>query len=208
MPCVSVLMISNGDACQLANIMHGLERQTQRPSELIVVVMQHQPLDLPDMPYPVRQMILAADPLLLGAARNAATMAASGEVIVFLSDKCMPTDDMISDYAEAAGVFSGVVMGEVRSLPKSEEKNNEFFDEFASLVRSRIPKCSQPPQKLILCEDYRRFSLQNFAIRRDILMSIGGFDEQVGEEDLMFSKKVKEYGIQMAWISGATAYYS
>ena len=63
---VSVVTLAKGRPDHLVNLVHGLTRQSQLPVELIVAVMQAEAYDLPAAPFPIRQMHVVADALLMG----------------------------------------------------------------------------------------------------------------------------------------------
>ena len=80
----SVLTIARGRAAHLANLVRGLARQTELPSELVIVRMQPEAYELPDAPFPVRQIELIRDSLPLAEARNLAVREARGDELLFL----------------------------------------------------------------------------------------------------------------------------
>ena len=58
MSTVSVVTLAKGRPAHLRNVLRGLERQTQRHAEFIIAVMQDMPYDLPEVGFPVRQIIV------------------------------------------------------------------------------------------------------------------------------------------------------
>lgn len=207
---VSVITLAKGRPDHLVNVVRGLARQTQRPVELIVAVMQHQPYDLPDAPFPVRQMRVNTDTLPLAAARNAAAMAASGEVLVFLDMDCIPTPCLVADYAKFADAFDGLLMGEVMYLPGGATQGDWRYEDFAAVAEKHSDRRGPPAHGLELCTDYRCFWSLNFAMRRETFLSTGGFDERYvgyGGEDTDFGKTLDQAGIPIAWIKGGLAYH-
>lgn len=87
MPEVSALTIARGRDAHLANVVHGLSAQTQKPCELVVAVMQDMPYrQLPKTEFPVRQIHVTRPDgeLPLAAARNAAAANANGEVLLLV----------------------------------------------------------------------------------------------------------------------------
>lgn len=131
---ISVVTLGKGRPDHLANVVRGLVRQTMLPAELIVAVMQDDLYDLPEAPFPIRQMHVVSDALPLASARNAAARAASGEVIVFLDMDCIPTPSLLADYAEFLTDFDGLLMGEVLYLPGGATVGDWQYDRFAEIA--------------------------------------------------------------------------
>jgi GT2 family glycosyltransferase len=114
---ISVVTLAGGRPDHLRNVVTGLARQTMQPTGLIVAVIQDTPYDLPEAPFPIRQMMVSGPHLPLAAARNAAAKAAVGDKLVFLDMDCIPTPDLVADYDRFLTEEDGLLMGEVMYLP-------------------------------------------------------------------------------------------
>lgn len=207
---ISVVTLAKGRAEHLANVVRGLSRQTQLPAELIVAVMQDELYDLPEAPFPVRQMRVVAEELPLAAARNAAARSATGDVLVFLDIDCIPAPGLIADYARYAGEFDGLLMGEVMYLPGGATAGEWSYDQFAAVAQRHSDRRGPPPEGVEVCADYRCFWSLNFAMGRATFLATGGFDERYfgyGGEDTDFGKTLDKAGVQIAWIKGGLAYH-
>ncbi|TVV76316.1 galactosyltransferase-related protein [Sphingomonas solaris] len=207
---VSVVTLAKGRSDHLVNLVRGLMRQTLPPAELIVAVMQEAPYDLPDAPFPIRQMTIPAEALPLAAARNAAARVATGEVIVFLDIDCIPAPALLADYAGFATGFDGLLMGEVLYLPGGATGGDWDYDRFAAVAVKHSDRRGPPPHGLEVCTDYRCFWSLNFAMRRATFLAVGGFDERYdgyGGEDTDFGKTLDHAGVPIAWIRGGLAYH-
>jgi GT2 family glycosyltransferase len=210
MTSVSVVTLAKGRADHLANVVRGLLRQTQMPDELIVASMQDELYALPDTPFPIRQMSVTSDVLPLAAARNAAARASIGDVIVFLDIDCIPTPDLIADYARFAGEVDALLMGEVMYLPGGATTGDWTYDAFAKVAEKHSDRRGPPPEGWEICPDYRCFWSLNFAMRRTTFLNVGGFDEHYfgyGGEDTDFGKTLSAAGVLIAWIKGGLAYH-
>ncbi len=210
MPTVSVVTLAKGRPAHLRNVLRGLERQTQPPVEFIVAVMQDVPYDLPETSFPVRQIPVAAAELPLAAARNRGVAAASGETIAFLDVDCIPTPDLVADYARALTELDGLLMGEVLHLPERAAAGDWTYPDLARVAQRHSDRRGPPPIGIEICNDYRCFWSLNFAIRRSTFEAIGGFDERYtgyGGEDTDFGKLLDGRGIPIAWMKGALAYH-
>lgn len=206
---VSVLTIAKGRDAHLKNVMLGLARQTEQPCELIIAHMQDAPYaDLPQMPFPVRQIAVTGAELPLARARNVAAKAASGDLLVFLDVDCIPAPTLIADYA-ATG-FDGLTMGEVAYLPGGAVTEGWTTDAFEPFAVRHSDRQGPPATGVEMCEDYRCFWSLNFALPAALFHRVGGFDERFtgyGGEDTDFGKSLTMQGGRIAWIRGAKVFH-
>lgn len=207
---VSVITLAKDRPDHLVDMARGLARQTERPIELIVAVMQHQPYDLPKMPFQVRQMQVAANAKSFGAVRNAAAMIAGGDILVFLDISCIPGEHLIADYISFASELHGLMVGEVIYLPICTTTRDRQFGKHGSLVESLQDSYQLPFHKLKVCKYDRCNSAINFSIKRKIFQLVNGFDECDNDHDAEvtdFANKLGQYGIPTASIRGGLAYF-
>jgi len=210
MDTASVVTLAGGRPDHLRNLVLGLGRQTRPPAELIVAVMQDTPYDLPEAPFPVRQMSVEGGALPLAAARNAAARAATGEALVFLDMDCIPAPALVADYARALSELDGLLMGEVLYLPAGAAAEGWRHEAFAPVAVRHSDRRGPPPEGIERCGDYRCFWSLNFAMRRATFLATGGFDERYtgyGGEDTDFGKGLEERGTPIAWMKGALAFH-
>ncbi len=207
---MSVCTLGRGRDGHLINLVHGLNRQTMQPAELVIGVMQDKPYDLPPTTFPVRQLVLGDGTMSLAAARNAAAHAATSERLAFLDIDCIPTPDFIADYDDRLGIRDAIVMGEVLYLPSGATGDGIDYDRFASVGVKHSERAGPPETPLGDCTDYRCFWSLNFAMRRDRFIAIGGFDEGYtgyGGEDTDFGRTASAAGVPFLWCRGARAYH-
>ncbi|WP_347091053.1 glycosyltransferase family 2 protein [Sphingomonas parapaucimobilis] len=207
---ISVVTLAGGRPEHLRNVVIGLTRQTMRPAELIVAVIQDTPYDLPDAPFPIRQMMVSGPRLPLATARNMAAKAAVGDKLVFLDMDCIPTPDLLADYDRYMDQEDGLLMGEVMYLPGGATAGEWRYEDFSGVAVRHSDRRGPPPHGIERCEDYRCFWSLNFAMRRDTFLDTGGFDERYagyGGEDTDFGKVVDKAGVPIAWIKGGLAYH-
>ncbi|PXA98606.1 glycosyl transferase [Nostoc sp. 3335mG] len=207
---MSVCTLGHGRAAHLANLVAGLRRQVEPPAELVVAVMQDEPYDLPQMPFPIRQLILGSGPINLSAARNAAADAARAEIVAFLDIDCIPDPDFISDYRQRLASADGLMMGEVLYLPAGATSSGIDYPAFERLAVKHSERAAPPPIPVASCSDYRCFWSLNFAMRKRRFLDSGGFDERYvgyGGEDTDFGRVVANAGIPLYWVQGARAFH-
>ncbi|PSK88694.1 GT2 family glycosyltransferase [Limimaricola soesokkakensis] len=206
----SVLTIARGRDAHLANLVRGLSRQTEMPTELVIVRMQEATYALPDAPFPVRQVALIRDSLPLAEARNLAAGEAQGNELLFLDVDCIPDPDFVADYRRHLAGFKGLVMGEVMYLPDGVNRDGWDYADFEAVAERHSDRQGPPPQGIRDCTDYRCFWSLNFAIRRADFERIGGFDTRFhgyGGEDTDFGRSLEEAGMKIGWAKGARAYH-
>lgn len=210
MHAVSVVTLAGGRPGHLANLVRGLAQQTHPPGELIVGLLQEEVYELPDAPFPIRQMAVPGGVLPLAAARNAAARLATGPGLVFLDMDCIPERTLCEDYARGLAEFDGLLMGEVMYLPGGAAGEGWSYDAFSMVAVRHSDRRGPPPEGIERCSDYRCFWSLNFAMRRETFLASGGFDERYcgyGGEDTDFGKTLHQQGVEIAWIKGALAYH-
>ncbi|MFF8799647.1 MULTISPECIES: glycosyltransferase family 2 protein [unclassified Methylobacterium] len=210
MPTVSVVTLAKGRSSHLRNVLRGLERQTQKPAEFVVAVMQDAFYDLPEVGFPVRQILVPGTELPLAAARNRGVAASSGDGIAFLDVDCIPTPGFVADYAQGLSALDGLLMGEVLHLPEHATLGAWDYDDLARVAEKHSDRRGPPASGIEICNDYRCFWSLNFAILRATFEAVGGFDERYtgyGGEDTDFGKMIDRRGIPIAWMKGALAYH-
>lgn len=208
---VSALTVARGRTRHLHNVMLSLARQTVLPDELIIGVMQDALFeDLPQVPFPVRQVRVEGDELPLSRARNAVARAARGEVLVFLDVDCIPDAMLVADYRRHAADGAGLIMGEVMYLPKGRAAEGWTYDAFEAVAVRHSDRQGPPAEGVAPCNDYRCFWSLNFAMSAADWARAGGFDERFtgyGGEDTDFGRILSEKGIPISWAKGARAYH-
>ena len=207
---VSVCTLAHGRAGHMANLVAGLARSHTLPRELVIAVMQPEPYDLPDTPFPVRQIMMGSDGIPLAAARNRAANEAAGDLLIFLDVDCIPHPDLVGDYARAAGNLDGLMMGEVGYLPKEADTASLDHETFDRIAVKHSERAGPPEGPNRPCEDYRCFWSLNFAMSAEAFQAAGGFDERFvgyGGEDTDFGRSVAAAGIPIHWLRGAKAYH-
>ncbi len=207
---ISVITLARGRDDHLANLVRGLAQSGMRPHELVIAAMQDQAFVVPDAPFPVRQILLGGDALGLAHARNAGAIEARAERLVFLDVDCIPSPDLVADYAAAMDLADGLLMGEVLYLPKGATERGIDFARFARAGVKHSERAGPPDGPIGACSDYRCFWSLNFAIRRNLFLALGGFDEDYsgyGGEDTDFGRVAAEAGVDLLWVRGARAYH-
>lgn len=211
--CTSVLTIVKGRRNHLVNLIHGLNRQSCQPNELVIGYMQDDPhTDLPETKFPVRGVFVKSQnsEMPLARARNAVAKAAACPNLVFLDVDCIPSDTVIEKYAAALAAQSGVYLGEVFYLPKGAVQQN-FTPESLSKVGVRHPsKPAVPSMGVRLEENHGELWGLSFAIRQRDYLDCGGMDERFygyGGEETDFARTLQHAGINLYWCAQARCFH-
>lgn len=209
---LSVLTIARGRRNHLTNLLLGLREAVEPPCEVIVGAMQDEPFgDLPDLPFPVRQLLVPGEPAPLARARNATARAAEGDMLAFLDVDCIPAPDLIRDYRRHLACMDALVMGEVLYLPAGAASTGWRYRDFERVAVKHCDRRGPPANaELEPCNDYRCFWSLNFAVRKRTFERTGGFDERYvgyGGEDTDFGRTVREAEVPLLWCRGALAYH-
>ena len=211
MTSTSACTLAHGRAQHLANLIQGLALNERHVDELVVAVLQDELYDLPDAPFPVRQIRLGSTDLCLSAARNRAALEAKGDLLFFLDVDCIPHPRLVGDYAAGMDLSGGgVLMGEVGYLPKGATRGGIDFALFEQLGVKHSERAGPPETSLGACRDYRCFWSLNFAMSAADFRRTGGFDESFsgyGGEDTDFGRVCATAGLDLYWVRGAKAYH-
>lgn len=168
--------------------MAGLSLCEPLPVALIIVHMNQPTVTVPEMPFPVQQIICTSiAPLPLAAARNAGMAAAETQRVVFLDVDCIPSPDLLRIYGQFWN-DERLLSGQVRYLPKND--NGELFSASAP----------DPIRQDLQYLPYELFWSLNFGCSKAVFNKIGGFDERFtgyGAEDTDFAFTARKLGVPL-----------
>ena len=199
---VTVCTLVRGRRAQLANLITGLNRQSMRPSELVVAYMQDNPhAALPETPFLVKSLLVPGRKLPLAAARNRAAMVANGRVLIFLDVDCIPGPDLVRSYVEAVRETGGCVMGEVRYL---DEDAVDGPWQFSKLWKGAEAHPARPRGEevdgLTPIMDHSELWGLSFALNKMTFLRVGGFDEDFvgyGGEETDFARALADADVPL-----------
>ena len=214
-PTTSVLTLVRNRRSQLTQMMLGLQHSEVQPRELLVVHMNEDPYpDLPELPFPVRQLVLRTpdEATPLGRARAMAAQSAKGEHLLFLDVDCIPAPNFIGAMQAAVDDTGGLVMGQPHYLPKSWEELGSAWS-FEQLDERAIPhphRSYLTPDEIRREHNYAMFWSLCFGMRRAQYLELGGFDGNhyrgYGAEDTDFAFMAERAGVPFHLI-GARCYH-
>lgn len=200
-PRVSVCVSSRNRRALLERLLHALPEQTLDPTAYDVVVTDDGSDDgtgdmlrrvAAELPY---RLHVLGHPRSLGpaAGRNAAWRAASGEVIAFTDDDCLPAPGWLAAGLAAFAPGEAVVVGRVEPNPDQMQ----HYDLFA---HSWVMRESEK----------RAFATCNIFYRRAHLDALGGFDERYRNpacEDTDLGLRAEERGAEILFATDALVWH-
>ncbi|MCY0387933.1 glycosyltransferase [Robbsia sp. Bb-Pol-6] len=197
---ISVLTLVHGRARHLENLLAGLERGDVPPHEVVIVHMNEPAVQRHSRHFPIVAREMADENFLpLAAARNAAAAAARGDQLVFLDVDCIPDPQLVSDYMASLRRHPDAIhQGEVRYLPPRADGPGQ------GACRSNDDARPHPLHAHRIAGEpvpYNLFWSLNFACRKAVFDSLGGFDERYrgyGAEDTDFSYRAHARGTPLS----------
>lgn len=205
---IDVITLNKGRRPHLLRLLEGLARG-ERPRSCIVVEMGGDTEPLPEQPYPIRRILLAAGALPLAAARNAGVAASASECLVFLDVDCIPSRDLVAGYAAALAARDGLVCCDIRYLPAGAVRDGWREADLRAAGR-RHPARRFPDVGVTPIVDVGLFWSLSFGIRRSTFDRIGGFDPGFtgyGAEDTDFAFRARDRGFGLYFAGGFEAFH-
>ena len=137
------------------------------------------------------------------AARNKGIRAARGELVLFLDDDILCPPSLFRHHSDAhAGVDSLIVHGPIYVAPESPPALIRYITEavYEACYRHRDPAVGLPFPMMAS-------SLVNSSMSRTMLLSSGGFDEQIrSAEDLDLGLRLHRNGAAFSFLPAAVSY--
>jgi GT2 family glycosyltransferase len=135
---------------------------------------------------------------------NAGILAATGEVIILLDDDMEAAPGFLAAHARAhEGAARRGVVGAAPIVCSADSP--PFVRYTADGFRSRLERLAQPGYRLRFRDTYTG----NFSARREVLQSVGGFDETFrvyGHEDYELALRLQAAGVELRYSADALAW--
>ncbi len=176
-PSVSVVIVSRGRPEALSVCLTGCVQLQYDPFEIVVVADPAGVAAAQALPFAKQIKIIGFDDANISAARNVGVNAAAGEIVAFVDDDAVPEPTWLTYLIQAMQQHNVVVAGGyVRGRNGiSYQWKGRTLDAMGHAVDLSIPGLGtvvvQPtPEQCAKTEG------TNMAVRRDVLVDIGGFD--------------------------------
>lgn len=135
---------------------------------------------------------------------NSGIRAARGELVILLDDDMEATTGLVEAHLLAhAGETRRAVVGAAPIV--SSPASPPFVRYMADGFRTRLHRLGQPGYRVRFRDTYTG----NFSVRRDVLQSIGGFDESFqvyGHEDYELALRLQAAGVELGYSPEAIAW--
>jgi GT2 family glycosyltransferase len=153
---------------------------------------------------PLRTPVLEGPNRGRARACNGAIRAARGDLLILLDDDMEAKPGLVEAHVRAhAGNIRRAVVGAapIQSGPGSPP----FLRYVAEGFRARLDRLGQPGYRVRFRDTYTG----NFSVRREVLQSVGGFDESFqvyGHEDYELALRLQTAGVELAYSAEAVAW--
>ena len=135
---------------------------------------------------------------------NAGIRAASGDLVILLDDDMEASPGLLTAHARAHQPSGKLAV--VGAAPIIATAGSPPFVRYAADgFRSRLERLAQPGYRLRFRDAYTG----NFSVRREVLQSIGGFDEAFrvyGHEDYELALRLQAEGVELVYAADAIAH--
>jgi len=135
---------------------------------------------------------------------NSGIRAAGGNLVILLDDDMEATPGLVEAHARAhAGGARRAVVGAAPIM--SSPASPPFVRYMADGFRARLHRLGQPGYRVRFRDTYTG----NFSVRRDVLESVGGFDESFqvyGHEDYELALRLQAAGVELGYSAEAVAW--
>lgn len=200
MTAISVIIPTYNGRSKIEGLLKSLEAQTVIDFETIIVVDGSTDDTLPFLSQ--RDFLLSEIRIVSqlnkgrAGARNAGTLQAKGDVLIFFDDDLVIPPEAVERYVErfkqgTAEVYGGLF------LPLKGEASTDFFL-FCSYLNEKWNK-SIPAKYSIDANNKVYFSAASMCISRKIFMNLGGFNEELSDnEDQEFGQRLVDQGYRIS----------
>ena len=196
---VSIIIRTFNEEKHLSDLLIGIGEQELGACQIEVVVVDSGSTDstlVIAKKHKCNVVHISKDQFTFGRSLNVGCAAARGELLVFVSGHCIPTDrlwlrELIKPLADSKAVYS---YGRQIGNDSSKFSEQKLFGKY-------YPEMSKIPQDGFFCNN------ANAALRKDIWEEYR-FDEGVtGLEDMELAKRLTESGQSVAYVSSSVVYH-
>lgn len=175
---VSVVIATYNRCDSLRRCLHAVVAQTLPPLEVIVVddASTDATVQMVEQEFPAVKMVSSSANRGPAVARNAGIRLASGDLVAFTDDDCVPPDNWLASLVAGFREFPGVV-----GVSGYQEAGDELVAHNAVAQADRVMRLQSSGSGAEHVqqggEDLPGFGTNNVAYLREALVAVGGFDE-------------------------------
>lgn len=190
---VSVVIRCLNEEQHIGRLLAGLERQSRRPDEIVVVDSgsTDATLDIAAR-YDTNIVHIKPQDFSFGRALNVGCAAASGDVLVFVSAHVYPLYDSYLDLLTAPFTNPSVALSYGRQVGDHRTKYSE-----ARVLLQWFPEKSIPRQHHPFCNN------ANAAVRRSVWQDLPYDESLTGLEDLDWARRAQAKGLEVSYVAEA-----
>jgi glycosyltransferase involved in cell wall biosynthesis len=217
----SLVISTSGNSDALNVVLASIERQSCRPSEVFVAdeSTDEQCTDVirswvPKLRCPVSRLALEPPATARAALFNRAVRAASGQYLIFIEGDCLLHRRFIADHLVHAnpGLFVQGRRAGVRARYVRKISTRRFYP-LVWFLRRRAYGLShglRRPWPTVRLNDLRTVHASNFAVWREDLVKVNGFNEnfdETGDELLELALRLRNAGLTLRTVTGHAIVY-
>jgi GT2 family glycosyltransferase len=196
----TIIVCTRNGASRISACLHAIDTLTGGPYETIVVDdgSTDQTAEIVSKTFP-HMLLLIIPPSGLSAARNLGAEAATGEILVYTDDDCLPDIEWISRLDRAFQNPDIAAAGGPNLPPK------------ANCTEEAIISSAPGAPSHVLLDDIRAEHLPgcNIAVRREAFHSIGGFNPvfRTAGDDVDFCWRLRDANYELGFVPGAFVWH-
>ena len=208
---ISICTIYAKRKSHLRNLVTGLTNSKAAFNELVIVTMNDELPELPQVSFPIKTAAIKTDNnfLPLAAARNQAAEIATGEKLVFLDVDCIAHPDLVETFNYHLDKEDALYQGSVRYLASNWQSDQWSYNSLHQQSSFNKLQGEQIIGNDKVLHPYELFWSLCFGIRKATFNKLGGFDlryEGYGGEDTDFSFTARSHDLPLFKIA-ALAYH-
>lgn len=200
---LSVITLTKNRAQLLEKCLASLKRQLRKSDEIILI--DNNSTDNTQAVVKKYQHILSVRPYKTGlvgypSLYNFAIAKGKKDVLIFLDDDCIATEDLLSRIRERFREKRNFVLqGKTRSLPRGNIFAEISEDHLTNWIQSNVVEKNR----------LRVIDNRNFAIPKAIIQRVGGFSPnmEAGSEDVELGMRLFRLGIPIIYDTSIIAYH-
>jgi glycosyltransferase involved in cell wall biosynthesis len=205
---VSLVIPTYNRLARLKRVLEALEAQTYPASQFEVIVVSDGSTDgtheyLENLQSPLRIRLFIQPNSGPASARNNGIRAAQGDYLLFLDDDVIPVPHLIAEHMQLqAGRTDLVVLGPMLT------PSDCHLSPWVAWEQKMLEKQYAAMQEGVWAATARQFYTGNTSLLRELILSVGGFDERFRRaEDIELAYRLEQHEVDFVFAMTAEAYH-